>query len=512
MLPYAWAVNGLASVVASVLGVAIALFVGFRVTTLVAAACYGAALLHAGLGRWALEQQTLSIDLSADPPEDPDTHVERARSTGKTCPNRNTDARARAAQPGHFVAICTARVGHCRRRCRAAWLEGATIRTRVSIGVVAVASVVAGVVLPLSAPGGAVAAAETETTPAAFQPAVATTKVPVRSTYETNTRVVSRDGGESVELPDGHDLWIFGDTDIYRRTGSQAWESTKFIDGSTAVLTRTTRGSAPAPGAEQPTGAPKRFIPVPNDVYLPNGSGRACNHTTAAYAARWPTGAAVLGKAEVIVSYSIVCVTKPGGTPTLHVEGWGYLLYNWKTRHIDHGPADVFRPANGRTLAAAHVFGSPVVKKQSVTFFSSQCTRIRYVGCANGSVWSATMPARTGVMDRASSYKLHPLVTDRSGTLQPLAISVERYGGTLRLLTTSSIVGDYQIFTARRVGDRWHLASAGKLPGCPTQVGFCFSLEGHPELSVRGRMFVSYYDPDSGPGGHVVVSALPFPA
>ena len=61
-LPYAWAVNGLASVVASVLGVAIALFVGFRATTLVAAACYGAALLHAALGTWALENEAVLTD------------------------------------------------------------------------------------------------------------------------------------------------------------------------------------------------------------------------------------------------------------------------------------------------------------------------------------------------------------------------------------------------------------------------------------------------------------------
>jgi hypothetical protein len=51
-VPYAWAVNGLASVVASVLGVAIALFAGFRVTTLVAAACYAIALGHVLIGRW----------------------------------------------------------------------------------------------------------------------------------------------------------------------------------------------------------------------------------------------------------------------------------------------------------------------------------------------------------------------------------------------------------------------------------------------------------------------------
>ena len=64
-LPYAWAVNGLASVVASVLGVAIALFVGFRATTLVAAACYGAALLHASLGKWAAENELRLADVDA---------------------------------------------------------------------------------------------------------------------------------------------------------------------------------------------------------------------------------------------------------------------------------------------------------------------------------------------------------------------------------------------------------------------------------------------------------------
>ena len=56
-VPYAWAVNGLASVVASVLGVAIALFAGFRVTMLIAAACYGTALLHAALGAWPAPEE-----------------------------------------------------------------------------------------------------------------------------------------------------------------------------------------------------------------------------------------------------------------------------------------------------------------------------------------------------------------------------------------------------------------------------------------------------------------------
>jgi hypothetical protein len=50
--PYAWGVNGVTSVLASVLGVFIAIHFGFRVATSVAGACYLVALGHVGLGRW----------------------------------------------------------------------------------------------------------------------------------------------------------------------------------------------------------------------------------------------------------------------------------------------------------------------------------------------------------------------------------------------------------------------------------------------------------------------------
>ena len=58
--------TGLASVVASVLGVAIALFAGFRFTMLVAAVCYGAALLHAAIGAWSESGDTIDLELEAD--------------------------------------------------------------------------------------------------------------------------------------------------------------------------------------------------------------------------------------------------------------------------------------------------------------------------------------------------------------------------------------------------------------------------------------------------------------
>ena len=51
-VPWAWAVNGVTSVLASGLGVAIAITAGFTVATLAAAACYLAALAHAVWARW----------------------------------------------------------------------------------------------------------------------------------------------------------------------------------------------------------------------------------------------------------------------------------------------------------------------------------------------------------------------------------------------------------------------------------------------------------------------------
>jgi hypothetical protein len=50
--PWAWAVNGIASVVASVLAIAIAIEAGFIVATLAAVACYALALTHALWAAW----------------------------------------------------------------------------------------------------------------------------------------------------------------------------------------------------------------------------------------------------------------------------------------------------------------------------------------------------------------------------------------------------------------------------------------------------------------------------
>jgi hypothetical protein len=51
-VPWAWGINGITSVLASVLALAVAITAGYTAATLVAAACYGVAAAHAVIGRW----------------------------------------------------------------------------------------------------------------------------------------------------------------------------------------------------------------------------------------------------------------------------------------------------------------------------------------------------------------------------------------------------------------------------------------------------------------------------
>jgi hypothetical protein len=351
--------------------------------------------------------------------------------------------------------------------------------------------------------------------PAAVTPKIVA--VPVRSSYETATRAVSRDIGLSVALPDGHDLWLFGDTGVYQKTGS-TWQRTGFLDGSTALLAKYTKGQVPR-GGEVPAAKPARFVPVPTKVYLPDKSGRLCVQPvpTAAFSARWPTGAAVMStnSARVLVTYSIVCVTHPKNNPVAaRTEGWGYMLYNWKTHKIDRGPIDVFKPhTKGAAIAASKTFGWPVFANGKLTLFSFSCTQ-QYIACAAGKVYAATMAPTIPALDNPNSYKIRELFTDGSSPWEPLTISVSRYSDgpnsdELRLVEQTTIGGAYKIFSAPDAASPWHMVSSGNLPGCVNKTLFCFGLEGHPELSIPGSVFVSYKDPNSGPSGHVVVSAVP---
>ncbi len=342
-------------------------------------------------------------------------------------------------------------------------------------------------------------------------PAASSAAKPIRflSTYESSSRSVSRDVGISVALPDKHDLWFFGDTSIYRH-GPRGWRLDSFIDGGTAAEARSVPGSVPR-GGEFPATQPTRFLPVPRDVYLPDGSGRLCTNRTASYAARWITGAAPLpnDRSELLITYSESCVQHGGQTIT--PEGWGYLLYDWRHRRIVHGPVDVFRPnRSGAALPSAWIFVSPVSEHGLLTLFSSACTEVSPYGtCLLGQAWSVTLPATSNAMDNRASYQLQALPIDLPQTWTPFAVTVNRYPTGWRLVETTSLYGWYSVFAATQPAGPWQLLRSGTLPGCPAHHGLCWSIQGHPELSTRTRMLISYTDPDALPGGHIVLTTLP---
>jgi hypothetical protein len=313
--------------------------------------------------------------------------------------------------------------------------------------------------------------------------------------------VISRDIGLSVALPDGHDLWLFGDTGIYTKTGT-TWERTGFLDGSTALLAKYTKGQVPA-AAEVPKAKPARFVPVPTKVYLPDKSGRLCVKPipTAAFSARWPTGAAVMSTNSARgARYLLDRVRHPPHQEDRRPTRRGLGLHALQLEDAQDRPRPHRRlqaaldRLGARVVEAARV---PVFDKGKLTMFSSSCAQ-QFIGCASGKVYSVTMAPTIPALDNPNSYKLTELLTDGSSPWEPLSISVGRYPDGLRLVEQTTIGGAYKIFSAPDAKSPWHLVSQGNLPGCVNKTAFCFGLEGHPELSVPGTVLVSYKDPNSG--------------
>jgi hypothetical protein len=123
-------------------------------------------------------------------------------------------------------------------------------------------------------------------------------------------------------------------------------------------------------------------------------------------------------------------------------------------------------------------------------------------------VGAVTLPATVSGLSRAATSPLTHLLTDGGTVWTPLAISVGKYPDGYRLLETTSIAGKYRIFFSTSPTGPWRLSRSGTLPGCPNGKKLCFALEGHPELSTPGMLYVSYKYPGMA-GGHIVVSAIP---
>jgi hypothetical protein len=341
---------------------------------------------------------------------------------------------------------------------------------------------------------------------------------PVNTNQESATGVLrQRDSGISVALPNGRDLWIFGDTSSFTASTTK---SSKGIAASAAAgsygpdrTSSALRDIKPA-GAPQASSTPSQLIPAPTNTVMPDGSGRACTPANGGlYAARWPTGAAMLtdGKA-VFISYTDVCVTSP---TSFTIEGWGFMTYAWRLGKIKLGPHDVFPPSpKGTALAAARTYRSPVVADGKVTLFTSGCTSPP-IACNSGTLAATTVADNPLALGSPASYVGSPAVTDGASQWMPVDASVSAFPSDLRLIEQTSTGGTFAVFSSTSPVGPWHALSTGTLPGCSTTPkGFCSAFVGHPELATDSSLVVSYFKPDSPNNadvGHVVVALVPLP-
>jgi hypothetical protein len=330
---------------------------------------------------------------------------------------------------------------------------------------------------------------------------------PLLAKDESSIVSVTRDGGVSVPLPNGKDLWVFGDTPRYRYQGGK-WILMSFIHGSTAAVVSFKEGNRPTAPFQEivlgrpilPNNHPTQFLPPPH-TYLPDGSGKLCNQANGgidAGAVRWATGAALLpDQTNVLITYIEGCVLN---ATNYSVQGWGFTEYNWKINKFDVGATDVFAPArNGAAISAARFMGSPIVSNDTVTLFSTTC-------CAPGSAYTTTIATDIAALRRPGSYTLHPLADVPATYL--LSVSPPSASQPhLTMYWVNGPKGRYRIFTATNPLGPWTQTATDTLPRCRTPESPCTSINLHPELSSASRLLVSYYVPGYGPG----IATHPFP-
>jgi hypothetical protein len=341
---------------------------------------------------------------------------------------------------------------------------------------------------------------------------------PLVSNAESGTTSWGRDGGMTVPLPNGRDLWLFGDTPRYQWVGGH-WKLNAFIYGSSAGLVPYTRGHAPGKAfneivvghSTKSSNQPHQFLPTPK-LYMPNGSGKACNTknggpTTGAD--RWATGGVLLpDKRHVLIPYLGVCVISASN---YRVEAWGFVLYDWRTNKFSSGPYDVFPASKKGTAVPLYAqFRSPVIDGGKVAFFSAYGTKM----------YTTSVSPSISALRNQSSYKPKEVAGLKASVVWSI-VSKSKTQNHLTMYQMKNTKGQYTLLKAPKPSGPWTKLGSGTLPRCSNAPSKCNSFALHPELSTSSKMLVSYYLPGFGPGlpkkhpyphsplGHVVTAWLP---
>jgi len=358
----------------------------------------------------------------------------------------------------------------------------------------------------------------------------------VTSRYETATghRIV-RDCGFSVPLPGQarRSLWLFCDTAVTGRGGRElgypilgagtAAEGPYTAGRGPGVLTELATPGTDAPGVAGGAGgagrgqlparsAPQPFLPVPAGLTL-SGSTLPCSgpHT---YPARWVTGAAREpgSSGHVLISYADYCVS---GGDTFTPEAFGLLDYDPAASALGT-PAPVFTAQPGQQLPQPQTLGSPVFRGGYLYVFG-WCGP----GCDRGGVFLARTSAVAAGWDNGFTYQYWTgagwsadlsHAAPLAGYGEPLEVSVGDYPGRgLVMVEQTSAAGDFSLWQAPAPTGPWRQTGTGRVPctaGKSAQaVDLCRALIGHPELSTRAELLISFFNPGDS---HVEVVAYPW--
>jgi hypothetical protein len=216
----------------------------------------------------------------------------------------------------------------------------------------------------------------------------------------------------------------------------------------------------------------------------------------------------------VLISYTDYCVSSRYlFTP----EAFGLLDYDPASNTFGP-PAQVFKAPAGQRLPQRQALGSPVFRSGHLYLFSS-CGP--HQGCGRGGVFLARTGAGSTWWRNGHTYQYwtgRGWSADPAATASllrdpaPPAISAGDYsadGHGLVVIEGTSVSGDFTVWQAAAPTGPWQKIQTGQVPCTPgTQLdagGLCRALIGHPELSSKGQLLISFFNPGDH---HVEVSAF----
>jgi hypothetical protein len=351
---------------------------------------------------------------------------------------------------------------------------------------------------------------------------------------------IVRDCGFSLPLPSNSrdSLWLFCDTVVYGFNSSGKWALSDFIPGSTAAVGPSTRGKVPTdlsemkmPGTGVPAmpnhDGPAQFLPTPA---LVTSAGLPCDSANDAYAVSWISGVTQdpAKRSDVLISFNDYCVL---GSLDYLAEGSGLAQYDPASNTLT-SEVTVFSSKSGKALSQQDLLGSPVVSGGYLYLFGSHCAEEFDAACiahSGDAVYLARVPDRRSAWDKAGSYRWRTgssgwtariaAATSVLAGARPFAVNVSNFsaiGQKLVLIEQTDAVGAFSVFEATRPAGPWVRKTSGTVPCTTEGDSFCRAIIGHPELSTKSRLLVSYFNPGAapyyypkaGPEGHVMVAAF----